>query len=116
MTSSAFASVMLLAAAANSCNEGASGSNALRTLFRDYEQGSIDECRLNGSLVYTAGLNAHDAQTEIFDSTGKKIATCNYAFGQVDEACRQLQSCETIYRSRSHITGQPPVDKYGLSR
>jgi hypothetical protein len=88
--------------------------NTLKELFLEYRDGEISECTFKGSKVYIAGLNAHDAGNEIFDREGKKIGSCYYSTGQVDELCNQLENCVTIYRCDNHISGQPAVDKYGL--
>ena len=112
----AFAAVMLVAGK-SSCNKsGNAVPEPLRKLFTHYIDGSINECRLNGSRVYSASINAYDAATLLYDSSGNQIGVCNYAWGPVDSNCRNLQSCETIYRGQKHISGEPFVDKYGLSK
>ncbi len=109
-------SAIVMMIAGNSCSKAdGDAPGVLESLYRTYRDGSIDECRLQGRLVYGAGANAYDAGAAIFDSSGRKIATCNYAWGPVDSLCKQVQSCVTVYRCRNHINGQPFVDKYGLS-
>src|SRR5690349_4614950 len=117
MTSTAIAATFLILAGYAGCNKGNAGSpTTLKTIYNQYKEGAIDECQLNGKLVYTAQQNAYDAGTVILDQSGKKIATCNYGWGPVDTVCKQLQSCTTIYRCKNHISGEPAVDKYGLSK
>ena len=91
-------------------------SNTLRKLYDIYKNGDIDECTFNGQTVYGAELNAYDAGAVIYDKDGNVIGNCNYAWGQVDTICKQLQNCTTIYRCHNHISGEPFVDKYGLSQ
>jgi hypothetical protein len=98
-----------------SCKKKDGPLGVLAGLYDEYQHGEIDECRLNGQLVYCAGQNAYDAGSVIYDSTGRMIGRCNYAWGSVDSICGKLKSCETVYRCRDHITGNPFVDKYGLS-
>lgn len=88
----------------------------LKELYNRYKDGDITECKFKGELVYIAGINAYDAGSAVFDKDGSKIGECNYAWGPVDRVCTQLQDCEVIYRCDNHITGKPPVDKYGLSK
>jgi len=53
---------------------------------------------------------------ELENEDGNEIAECNYAWRQVDEMCGELENCETIYRVKDNIWGQPAVDKYGLRK
>lgn len=88
----------------------------LHTIYSNFKNGVISECKLNEQTVYSAMENAYDASTYIYDVNGNKIGECNWAFNKVDTICYQLKNCETIYRCNNHITGQPFVDKYGLSK
>ena len=90
--------------------------NTVIELYKNYADGEISECRYNGQIFYSAGLNAHDAASYIYDKDGKEIASCNYAWGNVDSLCMRLTDCEVIYRVRNNIWGEPAVDKYGLNR
>ena len=107
-------SVILLSAACS--KKQTKSGNALQKLYNQYQNGQIDECSLNGKKVYSAGLNAYDAGTEIYDEAGVKLGVCYYASRQVDDICKELSNCETIYRCEKHITGQPAVDKYNLAK
>jgi hypothetical protein len=98
-----------------SCEEKADNA-ALKSLFTKYEQGEIQQCTFEGKKVFSAGLNAPDAGTEIYDGHGKQIGKCYYSSGQVDAMCEKLADCEVIYRCENHINGQPPVDKYDLKQ
>lgn len=99
----------------NSCKkDDFEKENTLHNLYKSYKNGEINECYYNGDLVYSAGLNAYDAGGTIYDKEGNQIGTCNYAWGQPDEICEKLEDCETIYRIKDNIWGQPEVDKYGL--
>jgi len=88
----------------------------LNTIYIKYKNGAISECKLNEQIVYSAMENAYDVSTFIYDISGNKIAECNWAFNKVDTICYQLKNCETIYRCNNHISGQPFIDKYGLSK
>jgi hypothetical protein len=99
------------------CSEKDTNDNTpLKSLFPRYENGEIQQCMFEGKLVYSAGLNAPDAGTEIYDEQGKKIAACYYSSRQVDPMCEKLSDCEVIYRCENHITGEPAVDKYHLKK
>lgn len=86
----------------------------LRMLYNTYENGEISECQLEGEVVYSAGINAADAPTILYDAQGVQIGKCDYAWGNVDAICEQLTACEVIYRVKDHISNLPAVDKYGL--
>ena len=88
----------------------------LNTIYIKHKNGSIDECSCKGQKVYLAGMNYYHAGSGIYDTTGRLIANCNWAWGSVDTLCSQVTNCETIYRCYDHISGQPFVDKYGLSK
>lgn len=88
----------------------------IKKLYQTYKNGEISECKLNGVKYFVAGLNAFDAGAYIYDKDGNKVASCNYAFGEVDSICGKLQECEVVYREKNHISGQAPVDKYKLNK
>lgn len=88
----------------------------LRQLYNNYKDGEIDECKYNGQRVYSAGINAFDAGSCVYDKDGKLIGTCNYAWGKPDSICGKLTDCEVIYRVKDNIWGLPAVDKYRLGR
>ena len=89
--------------------------SALRALHARYKAGSIDQCKHAGKLTYIAGLNAPDAAPSVYDQDGNTMGRCNFAENSVDPICGQLQDCQTVYRCADHITGEPPVDTYGLN-
>lgn len=91
-------------------------ASTLRKLYKTYKNGSIDECKHNGQTVYSAGQNAYDAGSVVYDKNGNQIGTCNFAWGQPDAICKELTECETVYRVKDNIWGQPAVDKYGLGK
>lgn len=88
--------------------------DALKNLYLTYRKGKIEQCDWNGQQVFSCMLSAYDAPTVIFDSTGKKIANCNYAFNRVDSICREVTNCKTIYCADTNIWGEPGVDIYNL--
>lgn len=88
----------------------------IKILYKTYENGEISECLFEGNRVYPAGLNAYDARSYIYDSSGKLIGSCNYAWNQVDSICSQLDSCEVVYRVKKNIWEQPGIDKYNLKK
>lgn len=86
-------------------------NNTLKQLYRLYKNGQISRCKYNGDTVYCAERNAYDAGSVIYDKKGNKVGTCCYAWGKPDTICRQLTECETIYRVKDNIWGEPPVNK-----
>lgn len=86
----------------------------LEDLYSRFENGSIDECIFINETVFVGGINAYDAPATIFNKDGEVIGNCNFALNQVDPICKQLTKCETIYRGKNSITGQPAVNKYKL--
>ncbi len=107
---------MLIVAFASCQKYDYENAGTLRKLYKKYKSGTIDECKYKGQTVYSAGLNAYDAGSSIYDKDCKLIGTCNFAWGQADSICGQLTNCETIYRVKNNIWGQPAVDKYGLGK
>ncbi|MBK8145057.1 MAG: hypothetical protein IPK62_08695 [Bacteroidetes bacterium] len=99
-----------------SCKKDNTASDTIKKLYKSYKNGEISECKFNGAIVYSAGINATDAGNQIYDIDGKNIGNCNYGWGNVDSICKQLTDCEVIYRVRDNIWGQPAVDKYGLCK
>ena len=89
--------------------------NTLEYLYDKYKNGEIDQCKLNGEIVFCVGLNYVDAGAYIYSNNGERIGECNYAWGPVDKICKELTDCEVIYRCDNHITGEPPINKYNLS-
>lgn len=89
-------------------------SPTLNMLYNLYKDGEIDEGKYNGATVYIAGANAYDAASIVYDTKGNILGICNYAWGQVDTICGEIQYVEVIYRCKNHISGQPSIDKYGL--
>jgi hypothetical protein len=85
-------------------------------LYITYKDGMINECWYQGNLYYTAGLNATDAPTIIYNSSGKQVAECNYFANDVDSLCKKVDSCRTIYICEDNIWHWQPVDLYGLSK
>ena len=90
--------------------------STIEVLYQTYQNGVMSECQYNGNTVYSAGLNAYDAGSSVYDKDGNKIGSCNYAWGQPDSICSELMSCEVIYRVEGNIWGQSAVDKYGLGK
>ena len=86
----------------------------LQKLYPLYKDGFIEQCTYQNEIVFCAELNAYDAPLMIYNQEGNPIGTCNYAWGIVDSICNQLENCETIYRVRNNIWGQPAIDRYGL--
>ena len=98
-----------------SCNKNKPENwKTIKELHKKYRDGMISECEYNGATVYAAGHNAYDAGSVIYDSKGKLIASCNYAWGSVDQMCGELENCEVIYCVEDNIWGYPAVDKYEL--
>ncbi|MFN8278216.1 MAG: hypothetical protein U0T84_12095 [Chitinophagales bacterium] len=112
-----FTFITILTIGLTSCKkDDLANESTLRELYKIYKNGSIDECKHNGQTVYCAGLNAYDAGSVVYDKDGKQIGTCNFAWGRPDAICGQLTDCETVYRVKDNIWGQPAVDKYGLGK
>jgi len=109
--------ILILSIGISSCKkDDFENKQTLKKLYKTYKNGEISECKYNGQTVYSAGLNAYDAGGAVYDKDGKQIGTCNYAWGQPDPICGQLTDCETIYRVKDNIWGQPAVDKYELGK
>ena len=109
--------IALLFSIASGCKkESQKNSDTLNKLYDVYKNGDISECTYSGKIVYTAALNVYDAATVVYDLEGKKIGDCNYAWNDVDPICNQLNGCTVVYRCNNHISGEPFVDKYGLSK
>lgn len=109
--------ILIMAIGISGCKKNDfENKKTLKKLYKTYKNGKISECKHNGQTVYSAGLNAYDAGSEVYDKDGKQIGTCNFAWGQPDSICGQLTDCETIYRVKNNIWGQPAVDKYGLRK
>jgi hypothetical protein len=85
-------------------------------LYISYQRGMINECWHEGHLYYSAGENAYDAATYIYDAEGKKVAQCNYFANNVDSLCQKMDSCRSIYICEDNIWGFTPLDVYGLSK
>jgi hypothetical protein len=100
-----------------SCRKEKSDSmETLRKLYKEYKNGEIDCAYYGTEKVFRASENAYDAPTIIYNSDGEKIATCNYAFGDVDAICDDIIFDRVVYRCRHHISGENFIDVYGLSR
>lgn len=91
---------------------GAAG--AIRRLYESYSNGEIGQCLFGGEVVFSVGLNAHDAGSAVVDLSGDVLGECNYAENLVSDICTTLDACQTIYRVQDNIWGQMPVDIYGL--
>lgn len=89
-------------------------ASAIRTLYGQYSDGEIGQCTFEGAVVFSVGLNAHDAGSSVVDLRGDVLGECNYAQDLVSDICHSLDACQTIYRVESNIWGQMPVDIYGL--
>jgi hypothetical protein len=85
-------------------------------LYHIFRDGAIEECKLNGELVYCGEYNnVYDGPRIIYDKNGKQIADCAYRPDR-DSICDQITQCETIYRVKDNFWGQPELDKYGLAK
>ena len=90
-------------------------SNALEQIHKSYYNGQISEGEYNGNVYYQAVMNVYDASEFIYNDNGDQVATCNYAWGNVDELCSQLNNKIVIYRVKNNIWGLPEVDTYELN-
>jgi hypothetical protein len=115
ISSKIFSIALIFAIFGGSCKKETTNTT-LQNLYQTYKEGAIDDCAYNGKTVYHTSRNVYDASEEIYDEYGKHLATCNYAWGGVDSLCYKITNCTTIYRCHNSITGQPFVDKYGLSK
>ncbi len=92
-------------------------NETLKRLYYLYRDGAIDECNLNGQIVYCGEYNnVSDGSKYVYEKGGKLIGACNYRSPMPDSICLQLNNCETIYRIKDNFWGLPEVDKYGLSK
>lgn len=104
--------ILLMSPACKKKTENSQGT--LQKLYTTYHNGEIDECTLDGKAVYCAGANVVDGEATIYNSAGVAIGSCNYAWGQPDSICYELENCQVVYRCKNHISGEPAIDKYGL--
>jgi hypothetical protein len=88
----------------------------LRKLYEQNSSGEISECWLNNQKVYCLSQLVFDGGTIVYNESGNKIGTCNYAWGPIDSICKNLDSCEVIYRPKNNMFNWPFIDKYGLSK
>ncbi len=88
----------------------------LVNLHKQNPRASIEECTLNGRLVYCLGQLTVDGGSSVYDIGGNKILTCNYAWNAVDSGCYQLRDCEQVYCPANNALNLPAVDKYGLEK
>lgn len=86
----------------------------LEKLYPDYSEGEILRCSANGKNYYEASLNVFDAPYIIYDENGNKLGECNYFANQLHSLCKELKSCQTLYRCKNHINGQPAINVYNL--
>ena len=96
------------------CQKKKQQTETLNELFKTYENGMICKCAYDGKTVYSCSINANDASGVIFDAKGNKIGGCNYAYGQVDTICGELEECELVYCVEDNIWGLPYTDLYDL--
>lgn len=113
---SIFLSLFLFVIAYGCKKSDLKNKEVLEKLYEIYQNGEITECKYNGQIVYTAGLNVYDAGSVIYDQDGKRIANCNYSWQKPEAICGQLSDCETVYRVEDNIWGLPGVNKYRLSK
>jgi hypothetical protein len=85
-------------------------------LHKQNPRAGIEECTLNGRLVYCISQLYIDGGSAVYDMGGNKILTCNYAWNAVDSGCYQLRDCEQVYCPAGNALNLPPVDKYGIEQ
>ena len=91
-------------------------SDTLLKLIAEYQDGAVEVCEWNGKTVYSGQINAYDVSSFIYDKTGETIGECNYFAGLISPVCNELNLCDTVWRVKDNIWGQPVVDKYRLKR
>jgi len=96
------------------CSKETGKTKGIKKIHKEYQNGFISECQLNDVLVYTAGINAYDAGSAIYDIEGELLGTCNYAWGTPDDICSELTDCERVYSVPDNIWGWDELDKYNL--
>ncbi|WP_199117412.1 hypothetical protein [Pedobacter sp. ASV28] len=88
----------------------------LEKIYVFYKDGKIGECKYNGQTVYSAILNAYDANGQIYNKNGDVIGSCNYAWGKADDICKQITDCKSIYVVEDNIWREPAINKYNLGK
>lgn len=89
----------------------------LKRLYYIYRDGAIEECKLNGEIIYCGQYNnVYDGSRYVYEKGGKLIGACNYRSPKPDTICLQITDCETIYRIKDNFWGLPEVDKYELGK
>ncbi len=73
----------------------------------------ISWCELEQDTVYVVSYLVYDGGSYIFDTCGNKIGTCNYAWGPVDEICKELSNCKVVYRVNDLLHHRPDVNLLG---
>jgi hypothetical protein len=87
----------------------------LKSLYKTYKNGEIDEALLNGKIVFSGSLNMWDAAAQIYSNGGVSLGACSWAWGPVDPICNKLTNTKVIYRCEKHISGLPPIDIFNLA-
>lgn len=87
-----------------------------KELYESNKNSWITFCTYKNQKVFCIEANAYDAGSVIYDCDEKQLGICNYAWQQVDAICHKLTNCETIYVVEDNIWGEPPVDKWELTK
>ncbi len=87
-------------------------SIGLKKAYDEFKNGQISECKIDGKIYYSTGLNAYDGPGATFDIDGNKVGEYHGYSGAYTGII--LQNCERIYTVYPNIWGSPAIDKYNL--
>jgi hypothetical protein len=100
----------------NSCKKNeVENMDTLKSLYKAYNYGEIDEGQLDGKIVFCGSINRWDSSVQIYSNEGVLLGVCSYQWGPVDPICNKLTNTKVIYRCKDHISGLPPIDIFNLA-
>lgn len=87
-------------------------NTVLQSIYTQYKNGMIAECKDGGKVYYSANLNAYDGGGVTFDSSGKVVGQYQGFTGKYTGI--EPKNCTNIYVVDPNIWGYPSVNSYNL--